>query len=147
LARGKKGKISAREWPAIIARHRDGESLVSIARAYHCTPPAISYILKRSGEQATARKDELAPLAAQQGGCGRRTPLDRELRERVNSDIASFIVAFEAAYEQFNSATRVRLIEATDRLLRTGAHTRLAVERAPSARGLGQLAAARMQKQ
>jgi hypothetical protein len=146
LPRGKKGKIAAREWPAIIARHREGESLVSIARAYRCTPPAISYIVRRAGERASAAEDAARPLAARRR-TGRETPLDRELRDRVHSDIASFIVAFEAAYAELSSATRVRLIDATDRLLRTGAHTRLALERASIPRSRSGGVPGRMQKQ
>src|SRR5689334_4278257 len=44
----KRGKIPQQDWPTIIKRYEAGETLVSIARTYDCSPPAISYILSRS---------------------------------------------------------------------------------------------------
>jgi hypothetical protein len=44
----KRGKIPQQDWPSIIKRYGDGETLSSIARTYDCSPPAISYILSRS---------------------------------------------------------------------------------------------------
>lgn len=125
-----KGKISPSEWPTIVARHRSGESLASIARAYGCTAPAIAYIVKRSA--AAALKSSAAAKAdTQPTGTKPGTPLDQQLRDRVNSDVAAFLVAFEAASEQLTDETRRRLIEATDRLLRAVARTRTEVERRP----------------
>jgi hypothetical protein len=60
------------------------------------------------------------------------SPIDRELRERVNSDIAVFLVAFDAAFASNSASARAALLEATDRLLRAGARTRIALERMPS---------------
>lgn len=44
----KRGKIPQRDWPLIIQRYENGETLAAIARSYDCSPPAISYILSRS---------------------------------------------------------------------------------------------------
>lgn len=133
MSKGQKGKISPAEWPSIAARHRHGESLASIARAYGCTAPAIAYIVKRSAtsevaEGAAAGNGAAAPrprsrLAAASKG------LDHQLRERVNSDVAAFLVAFEAACDNLTSSTCQLLLDATDRLLRAGARTRIELER------------------
>lgn len=45
---GKRGKIPQSDWPLIMARYEQGETLSSIARTYDCSPPAISYIVSRS---------------------------------------------------------------------------------------------------
>jgi hypothetical protein len=44
-----KGKIAHGEWPKIISRYSNGETIASIGRGYGCTAPAIRYIIKRSG--------------------------------------------------------------------------------------------------
>jgi hypothetical protein len=44
-----KGKILHGEWPQILAKYADGETIAQIGRAYGCTAPAIRYIIKRSG--------------------------------------------------------------------------------------------------
>jgi hypothetical protein len=126
VSRGQKGKIAATEWPSITARHRRGESLASIARAYGCTAPAIAYIVKRSGDGEG--RGPAAPVKVGPGG------LDHQLRERVNSDVAAFLVAFEAACDALTGETRQTLLEATDRLLRAGARTRIELERWPDRR-------------
>jgi hypothetical protein len=58
---GKRGKIPQSDWPLIMARYEQGETLSSIARTYDCSPPAISYIVSRSREKTTG---EIAPPAA-----------------------------------------------------------------------------------
>jgi hypothetical protein len=50
----------------------------------------------------------------------------------VNSDIAAFLVAFDAAFAHNSLKHRMALREATDRLLRAGARTRIALERTSS---------------
>jgi hypothetical protein len=55
--------------------------------------------------------------------------IDRALRERVDGDIAAFLAAFDAALDHDTSQTRTELREATDRLLRAGARTRIELER------------------
>lgn len=55
--------------------------------------------------------------------------IDRELRARVDSDIAVFLAAFDAALLADTQESRSALREATDRLLRAGARTRIELER------------------
>src|SRR5258707_15450560 len=43
-----KGKIPRNEWPRIISKYADGESIAQIGREYGCTAPAIRYIIKRA---------------------------------------------------------------------------------------------------
>ena len=66
-------------------------------------------------------------------GDGRKAPggnfIDQELRARVDDDIAAFLAAFDAALLQDSPESRSGLREATDRLLRAGARTRIELER------------------
>ncbi len=55
--------------------------------------------------------------------------IDHALRERINTDIAAFLSAFDAALAHDSAETRAGLREATDRLLRAGARTRIELER------------------
>jgi hypothetical protein len=55
--------------------------------------------------------------------------IDEALRERVSNDIAAFLAAFDAALAGDTQETRAGLREATDRLLRAGARTRIELER------------------
>ncbi len=55
--------------------------------------------------------------------------IDHTLRERVDSDIAAFLAAFDAALDHDTTESRTGLREATDRLLRAGARTRIELER------------------
>ena len=55
--------------------------------------------------------------------------IDRELRARVEGDITAFLAAFDAALAEDTPDSRVGLREATDRLLRAGARTRIELER------------------
>ncbi len=55
--------------------------------------------------------------------------IDNELRARVDGDIAAFLAAFDAALVQDTQESRSALREATDRLLRAGARTRIELER------------------
>jgi hypothetical protein len=55
--------------------------------------------------------------------------IDRELRARVDGDIVAFLAAFDAALVQDTQESRSALREATDRLLRAGARTRIELER------------------
>jgi|GEM_PF-1084221 len=57
------------------------------------------------------------------------TFIDQELRTRVDGDIAAFLAAFDAALGDDTQDTRAALREATDRLLRAGARTRIELER------------------
>ncbi len=55
--------------------------------------------------------------------------IDQALRERVQGDIAVFLAAFDAALAGDTPESRIGLREATDRLLRAGARTRIELER------------------
>ena len=55
--------------------------------------------------------------------------IDQALRERVDGDIAAFLAAFDAALDHDTVESRSGLREATDRLLRAGARTRIELER------------------
>jgi hypothetical protein len=55
--------------------------------------------------------------------------IDHELRSRVDNDIAAFLAAFDAALAEDTQTSRFGLREATDRLLRAGARTRIELER------------------
>jgi hypothetical protein len=55
--------------------------------------------------------------------------IDHELRARVDGDITAFLAAFDAALGHDTQENRSALREATDRLLRAGARTRIELER------------------
>jgi hypothetical protein len=55
--------------------------------------------------------------------------IDHALRERISEDITAFLAAFDAALDHDSAETRTALREATDRLLRAGARTRIELER------------------
>lgn len=55
--------------------------------------------------------------------------IDRSLRARVDTDIAAFLAAFDTALDHDTPESRAGLREATDRLLRAGARTRIELER------------------
>jgi hypothetical protein len=57
------------------------------------------------------------------------TFIDHELRARVGGDIAAFLAAFDVALGDDTQENRSALREATDRLLRAGARTRIELER------------------
>jgi len=57
------------------------------------------------------------------------TYIDEALRARVDGDIAAFLAAFDAALAADSLESRAGLREATDRLLRAGARTRIELER------------------
>jgi hypothetical protein len=143
-----KGKISRTEWPTIVARYGKGETIAQIGRDYGCTAPAIRYIVKRSGLLKSAADRERTATTAdssrRQVGARRREsnpsvgdfqiPSERaaprdvlgaELRQRVNGDVASFLVALDQAVLDGSLESVAGLQEATDRLMRSAARTRL----------------------
>jgi hypothetical protein len=122
VARRGKGKIPRAEWPSILDRHKAGATFAEIAHSYDCTASAIRYVVKRASAARAPQANETASAP------GAALGIDRELRERVHRDLAAFLVAFDSLCAEFNETTRASLIEATDRLMRTGAKTRLALE-------------------
>jgi hypothetical protein len=71
------------------------------------------------------RRNDVESAAHKKSG----TFIDSELRARVDGDIAAFLAAFDAALGQDSQENRAALREATDRLLRAGARTRIELER------------------
>ena len=59
----RRGRIPQSDWPTILSRYSAGETLSAIARDYHCTPGAISYIIRKAQDanaaQAGARADDV----------------------------------------------------------------------------------------
>ena len=55
--------------------------------------------------------------------------IDQELRTRVDGDVTAFLAAFDALLAADTQESRFGLREATDRLLRAGARTRIELER------------------
>lgn len=53
--------------------------------------------------------------------------IDAALRDRVNTDIATFLVAFDAVLDHATAQNRRALIEATDQLMRAGARVRISL--------------------
>lgn len=154
-----KGKIHNSEWPNILQRHVSGETIADIARSYHCTAPAIRYIVRRSTAAAepsnqALKIEEARPLGKPEApepfraaavshgtikeNSARHSPqeqsqapraLNRDLVRKANGDIAAFIVALNAADTNLDVRTVEDLREATDRLLQSCARTRLEIER------------------
>jgi hypothetical protein len=88
-----------------------------------------------SGQQGAS-----AGVPVQNGGTTRMAPeshrqrdggafIDQALRTRVEGDITVFLAAFDAALAHDTLESRAGLREATDRLLRAGARTRIELER------------------
>jgi hypothetical protein len=145
VGRTEKGKIPRGEWATILARYRSGETIANIGRAYGCTPPAIRYIIKRSGAAARPGSDEASAPAAPTGaatapganprpsgvavGAARHRVLSAETRSRVSGDIASFLVALDQSLVEGTGGSAAELQEAADRLMRSIARIRLELER------------------
>lgn len=143
-AKREKGKIPHAEWPNILAKYGKGETMAQIGREYGCTAPAIRYIIKRSGLLKGGAGDERAPKG--DGPSRQHDPaaapamvmpswrashghvLGPELRQRVSGDVASFLVALDHAVLQGSLESVANLQEATDRLMRSTARTRLELE-------------------
>jgi hypothetical protein len=74
------------------------------------------------------REDEIGPDSVpRKEGAG--LFIDQELRARVDTDIAAFLAAFDAALTEDSQESRSALREATNRLMRAGARTRIELER------------------
>jgi hypothetical protein len=82
-------------------------------------------LMPQSSSQRSNFPGAAQPQRAKEGTAS----IDRALRERVDEDIAAFLAAFDAALAQDSLESRAGLREATDRLLRAGARTRIELER------------------
>ncbi|HEX2150880.1 MAG TPA: hypothetical protein VHG31_02640 [Stellaceae bacterium] len=80
-------------------------------------PPLYRNGQQQAGSDAVSRKESAGSF------------IDRELRARVDTEIATFLAAFDAALMEDTQENRSALREATDRLLRAGARTRIELER------------------
>jgi hypothetical protein len=138
-----RGKIPHEEWPKIADRFRRGETLTQIARSYHCTAPAIRYIVARIPLKGTkAKQRSIGAAAADRADppFGLRPPERRSrpaplthtstgvVWNRMHSEIASFLGAVDALSMEETDANYEMLLMATDRLLWGSARTRLEVE-------------------
>ncbi len=81
-----RGKIPREEWPKIVARFQSGETLTEIGRSYHCTAPAIRYIVSRVSIRGSSSRQprtggprgsatpKIVPTSAEAEAVSRRTP-------------------------------------------------------------------------
>ena len=144
-----RGKIAKDEWPKIAARFQSGESFTQIARSYHCTAPAIRYIVNRVSNREGRRKMErdtqgkialVTPIATSRrsnrpanakpsrGNFATDSPV-KDVWGRINIDIATFLTAMESLSSDDSEENYQALLDATDRLLWGSARTRLELER------------------
>jgi len=146
-----RGKIRREEWPRIVDRFQQGETLTEIARSYGCTAPAIRYIVRRAAPNAGKPKASRAGAAIAGSGSERGfaggirsaerglAPVGRErsaalssgneIWARINNDIVAFLAAIDALFASENDSNYEALLRATDRLLWASARTRLELER------------------
>ena len=128
-ARTAKGKIARDQWPVIAERRRNGETYKSIARTYGCTAPAIRYIVGHEPSRPVAphaiEKRSARAESGETNTVKNVNAIDSDLRDRVNSDIAAFVVAFDNVIDAATPENRRALLNATDRLMRAGARTRI----------------------
>jgi transposase-like protein len=138
-------------------RNGDGHSPESPPRPSFIAPPLVQHAQQpMSSERSDPRPFHVPPRAAMPLDSGRnghdlfaipegrpaaQQPretdvrkdsvafIDQELRSRVDGDIAAFLAAFDAALAADTHESRFGLREATDRLLRAGARTRIELER------------------
>lgn len=154
----RKGKIPRAEWPRILTKYGNGETIAKIGRDYGCTAPAIRYIVKRSGmlkgdtgtsrspggktaSQPTARRirasgqnvevgyrDVVAPPLAAPAA-RRGSFLGPDLRSRVTGDVATFLAALDQAVIEGSVESLTTLQEAIDDLMRSAARARIELGR------------------
>ena len=98
--------------PPDRGRERAGETGFSEAR-----PAPYHGPVQRTDADVAPRKN------------GSASYIDKDLRARVDSDVAAFLAAFDAALAEDTQQSRSALREATDRLLRVGARTQIELER------------------
>jgi Mor family transcriptional regulator len=83
---------------------------------------------RRNGAAVTGGR-EAPPRAAENRAATVPGVIDERVRERITSDVAAFLSAFNAALEHDTPEIRNALLKASDRLLRAGANTRTEIER------------------
>jgi hypothetical protein len=96
---------------------------------HHAGPSVAAPVHTNGGHPGLGRGDAQPEQRPEQRREGGGAFIDSELRARVDGDIAAFLAAFDAALAEDTPASRTGLREATDRLLRAGARTRIELER------------------
>ena len=82
------------------------------------------------GHYDSAGDHVVSAVAAEPSRANENTTfIDQALRDRVDTDISAFLAAFDAALAHDTLENRAGLRQATDRLLRAGARTRIELER------------------
>jgi hypothetical protein len=126
--------------------HNNAQPMESPHRDRHVADMADASAVRPAGDQqqgvtqSPARHHPAPNAAGNNGGADRSmaeshkrrdgdTFIDRALRERVDGDILAFLAAFDAALAEDTIESRAELRQATDRLLRAGARTRIELER------------------
>ena len=109
-------------WPAPTPHHYPGPA----EQHRHAAPPSGAPIHANGGHPGPFGRGEAQTAHRKEGG---GAFIDSELRARVDSDIAAFLSAFDMALAEDTPESRASLREATDRLLRAGARTRIELER------------------
>jgi transposase-like protein len=120
-------KIPHEEWSTIASRYSGGESLASIARAYHCTAPAVRYIVRQVKRQES--NEVGVAKAARRKASVPGDGVNASLREMMTLEISAFLVALDAVLAQGDGDALRQLRTATDRLLRAAARVRVELER------------------
>jgi len=149
-----KGKIAHGEWPQILAKYAEGETIAQIGRDYGCTAPAIRYIIRRSGRlkgggddgRSSGRKvlqpQPSRPSTSPSGSAARRASSHRaggggtsasalgpQLVTRVTGDTVSFLAALDHAVLEGTTESLTVLQDAIDALMRSAARTRIELGR------------------
>jgi hypothetical protein len=103
--------------PAVAGTPEHGGAIAAASALFGSERPVPTFGHANSGGNGSTQKE------------GAGSFIDRELRTRVDGDITAFLAAFDAALVQDSQEHRSALREATDRLLRAGARTRIELER------------------
>jgi hypothetical protein len=109
-------------WPTPTPHHYPGPA----EQHRHAMPSVGAPMRANGGQQGPVGRGEAQTEHRKEGG---GAFIDSELRARVDSDIAAFLSAFDMALAEDTPESRASLREATDRLLRAGARTRIELER------------------
>jgi hypothetical protein len=112
-------------------------SAQSAQRSFQAPPRADPFDNGHSNRDVAAPREtrppgQMAPQLPRDDTAGRKNggaAIDQELRSRVDGDITAFLAAFDAVLAADTQESRFGLREATDRLLRAGARTRIELER------------------
>ena len=114
----------------------DGRAVTAPQAAPAARPPGFAQPPRPAAAQALPFGAPADPLSGGRAAAGEASRakeggafIDQALRQRIDEDIAVFLAAFDAALDHDTVESRSGLREATDRLLRAGARTRIELER------------------